>query len=160
MQRIGILVVCRANVCRSPMAQALLEQRASEAGIARSLRIRSAGTHAGRGGQKPDPRVLRTLAAHGVSVGRIRSRQVETKDFAAHDYLLALDDAIERHLAERSPAELQQRIHPLLRFAPELVETEVPDPYFGNQAGFERVFGLLDAGVSGFLAYIRRTHGI
>lgn len=158
--RIGILVVCRANVCRSPMAQALLEQRAAEAGIARALQIRSAGTHAGRGGQKPDPRALRTLAAHGITVRRIRSRQIGDRDFGINDYLLALDDEVGRWLAEHCPPEQQHRLHSLLQFAPELGETVIPDPYFGNQAGFERVFGLLDVGVNGFLAHVRSSHGL
>ena len=153
-------MVCTANICRSPMAEGLLLLHAGRAGLGRAIVVQSAGTHVGRGGQRPDARAERAAASVGADLGRMRSRQVQGRDFVRHDLILGMDDSNRRYLLEASPAEHAHKLALLMDFAPETGVTEVPDPYFGNYAGFERVLALLEAGVDGLLRRIREECSI
>lgn len=159
VKKIEVLMVCRANICRSPMAEALLAWHLRRAGLQRRVRVDSAGTHVARGGERPDARALRAVASLGADAGRIRSRALLADDFERHDHLVALDGGNHEHLRRSCPPELSHKLHLLLEFAPETGLVEVPDPYFGNQAGFERVLELVNAGTAGLLLWLRRQHG-
>lgn len=146
-----VLFVCTANVCRSPMAAVVAEHLARQAGLAAALRIDSAGTRAGAIGTSPDPRARAALERRGYSVSPRRPRRIHPRDFEAFDLLLAMDrDNIAdlRRLSGYGPG---IKIRLLLDLAPELAGQEVPDPYYGNAEGFERVLDLCEAGVRGLL---------
>lgn len=155
MKKVSILMVCRANVCRSPMAEGLLLLRAAREGLGKTLVVQSAGTHVRVGGQRPDARAQRAAAAVGADLGWMRSRQVQGRDFARHDYILGMDESNRRYLLEVCPVEQIRKVALILDFAPETGVAEVPDPYFGNYAGFERVLELLEAGVAGLLRHVQ-----
>lgn len=155
MKKLSILMVCTANICRSPMAEGLLLLHAGRAGLGRAVVVQSAGTHVGLGGQRPDARAQRAAASVGADLSRMRSRQVQARDFAQHDYILGMDGNNRRYLLEACPAEHAHKLALLMDFAPETGLAEVPDPYFGNYAGFERVLELLEAGVAGLLRHVQ-----
>ena len=148
-------MVCRANICRSPMAEGLLLLRAEREGLGKLLVVESAGTHVRLGGQRPDARAQRAVAGRGADISRLRSRQIQGKDFARHDLILGMDDTNRRYLLQACPAEHSDKVALLLGFAPEAGLEEVPDPYFGNYAGFERVLELLEASVTGLLRHVQ-----
>lgn len=155
MKKLSVLMVCTANICRSPMAEALLRLRLEQAGLQRRVRVQSAGIQVQRGGARADARAQKAVASLGADASRIRSSALQEADFARHDYIVGMDAGHRDHLQHRCPAEFVPRVHLLLEFAPETGEIEVPDPYFGNFAGFERVLGLIDAGVNGLLLQLR-----
>ena len=76
---------------------------------------------------------------------------VEPADFERFDWMLAMDEANLRWLRKQLPAGATVRTELLLEQAPQLGLTEVPDPYYGSPAGFERVLDLIEAGCDGFL---------
>jgi len=158
LRKVSVLMVCTANICRSPMAAGLMVLHAERAGLARSLVVHSAGTHVRVGGQKPDARALRAAAAVGVDLGRARSRQLEPKDYERHDYLIGMDERHRSFLLGHCPANEAYKVALVMDFALDAAAPEVPDPYFGNYAGFERVLALLDSGVQGLLRHIRERH--
>lgn len=82
----NILVLCTANVCRSPMAQALLVRRLAAVGAAGS--VRSAGLL--RAGEPPPPEVIRAMTAYRLDVTAHRSRVVSAADLSAADLVLAM----------------------------------------------------------------------
>jgi protein-tyrosine phosphatase len=82
----GIVVLCTANVCRSPMAAALLARRLSELGAA--ARVRSAGML--RGGDPPYPEVISVMAGYGIDIAAHRSRVACAADLAHANLVLAL----------------------------------------------------------------------
>jgi protein-tyrosine phosphatase len=155
VKKLSILMVCTANICRSPMAEGLLLLHAGRAGLGKALVVQSAGTHVKLGGQRPDARAQRAAASLGADLGRLRSRQVQGRDFIRHDLILGMDAGNKRYLLEACPAEHTHKVALLLDFAPETGTGEVPDPYFGNYVGFERVLELLEAGVAGLLRHVQ-----
>ncbi|MBV5298730.1 MAG: low molecular weight phosphotyrosine protein phosphatase [Rhodoferax sp.] len=152
-----ILLVCMANVCRSPMARLVLQQLASQFAPALELEIDSAGTHVKNHGKRPDDRVVSVLSSRGYKVGKSRSRQVRNDDFERFDLILAMDFANLETLTRRCPAVHCHKLNLFLSFAPETGVTEIPDPYFGNLAGFERVLDLCEAGARGIITKVAYT---
>ncbi len=148
-----LLMVCMGNICRSPMAQIVTLQLAEQAGLGRNIQVDSAGTHAGRGSEPPDPRAKTVLAARGYAIGKIRSRQVGEQDFERYDLILAMDQANLNDLRSLCPNEYTHKLRLFLEFAPELELREVPDPYYSNLQGFERVLELCEAGARGLVEH-------
>ncbi|MCB1701939.1 MAG: low molecular weight phosphotyrosine protein phosphatase [Pseudomonadales bacterium] len=151
----SILTVCAANVCRSPMAEGIFREELRRLGLHRKIRVDSAGTHATQAGRRADPRALRVCADQGINLSGCRARQVKEEDFGRFDYLLAMDRRNEQWLLEHSPEPYRGRISLLASWAPGAGPEEIPDPYYGNQAGFDQVLSMLNAAVQGFLLQLR-----
>ncbi|MDR3368486.1 low molecular weight protein-tyrosine-phosphatase [Rhodoferax sp.] len=148
-----ILLVCMANVCRSPMALAVAQQLARNQGRTSKLRFDSAGTHV-PGAKRIDARAQAVLLKRQYTPGKTRSRQVSAKDFERFDLILAMDEANLAALKRLCPPTRHDTLRLLMSFAPELGVTDVPDPYYGDLAGFERVLNLIEAGIKGLLAQV------
>jgi protein-tyrosine phosphatase len=149
---IRILVVCMGNICRSPTASAVLQGEAQRRGVAQRVQIDSAGTYAGHKGEKADPRAIAVARAAGY--GRIeqeRARRVREQDFEQFDLILAMDRDNLMNLQLECPPEQAHKLHLFLEYAGIEPGGEVPDPYYGNQTGFERVLALCEAGARGVL---------
>lgn len=149
-----LLMVCMGNTCRSPMARAIACKLALEAGLEPGFEVDCAGTHADPLGERPDPRTVLTLARHGYDMGRARSRRIAAHDFHAFDLILAMDIHNLAELRRLCPAEHGHKLHLLLDFSEEIKEVEVPDPYYGNQEGFEQVLALCEAGIRSLIQHL------
>jgi len=151
-----ILMICMGNICRSPMAEGVLHALAQQQGRLGEIEMDSAGTHGNyHAGEPPDPRAVAVAAKRGYTqLPRQRSRQLLDADFERFDLLIAMDRQNLDNLRRQCPPEHQHKLHLLLEFAPQLGVDEVPDPYYGNVAGFERVLDLCESGVSGLLAHL------
>jgi len=148
-----ILMVCMGNVCRSPMAQAVASHMATQAGLARQIQIDSAGTRAVRGNQAADPRAKAVLLARGYVIGKGKSRQVVERDFERYDLILSMDQSNLNDLRRLCPGEHAHKLRLFLEFAGAVDTREVPDPYYGNVQGFERVLDLCETGARGLVTY-------
>ncbi len=146
----SILLVCRANVCRSPMAEALLRHRLEQLGLSHRVRIASAGTSA-VAGAPPDPRGRSVLAERGVPMTRRRSRPLNRRDYERYDHILAMDEEVLAMLQERCPTRWQERVQLVTRWQDGQAEKGIPDPYYGNLSGFERVCDLLEQALDAFI---------
>ena len=155
-----LLMVCMGNTCRSPMARAIACKLAVAAGLTPAFEVDCAGTHADPLGERPDSRAVLTLARHGYEMGRARSRPIAEQDFHAFDMILAMDTDNLVELRRLCPAQHEHKLHLLLVFAQEINEVEVPDPYYGNQEGFEQVLALCEAGIRSLIRHLlwRREH--
>lgn len=154
-----VLMVCTANICRSPTAEAVLQHRIQAAGLAAAVQVDSAGTHAGAQAYPPDERSIAHAARRGYDLRAVRARRVEPADFERADLVLAMD---ERHLAylhEACPPPLQYKLKRLMAFAPEGSPPVVPDPYYGGAAGFERVLDLIELACDGLVLYLHSAKG-
>ncbi|MEO7129736.1 MAG: low molecular weight protein-tyrosine-phosphatase [Rhodoferax sp.] len=152
-----LLMVCMGNVCRSPMAQVVTLRMAEQARLGRDIQIDSAGTHAGNGRETADPRAQSTLAARGYPACTSRARRVIERDFDQYDVILAMDQANLDELRRVCPAEHQHKLHLFLEFAQCIGGGEVPDPYYGNVEGFERVLDLCEAGARGLVTRLQEA---
>jgi len=155
MNKIKVLMVCMGNICRSPLAHGLLQHRVEEAGLTQMVEIDSAGTHAYHVGEPPDPRSQETALRRGVDLSGQRARKVSPKDFDYFDYILAMDVDNLAILKSLSPSEHQGKVQLFLDYARELPDTEVPDPYYGGESGFEHVYDLIESAANGLLKEIR-----
>ncbi|MCP4089326.1 MAG: low molecular weight phosphotyrosine protein phosphatase [Gammaproteobacteria bacterium] len=156
MTKIKILLVCTENICRSPMAQGILSQLLESEGLGRRCRVDSAGTHVSQAGSRPDQRAQRVAQTHNIDLSGMRARQIRKGDYSSYDYIVAMDQHNLEALRKSCPEANAETLCLLVDFAQELKLQEVPDPYYGNVAGFVRVFEILDAGLRGLLGHIRR----
>jgi protein-tyrosine phosphatase len=155
---VGVLFVCMGNICRSPTAQGIFRRFIRDAGLDQVIEIDSAGTHAYHLGEPPDLRAQETARQRGIDLGDLRARRVEPEDFERFDYVLAMDQDNYHSLCAICPPGMERRLNLLMDYAPQLRSREVPDPYYGGESGFERVFDMLEAAAEGLLADIRRRH--
>ncbi|MBM3567517.1 MAG: low molecular weight phosphotyrosine protein phosphatase [Alphaproteobacteria bacterium] len=156
--RIGVLFVCTGNICRSPTAEGVFRSQVHAAGLAERMAIDSAGTHDYHIGEPPDPRSQAHALRRGFDLSDLRARQLAPADFDRFRYLLAMDRGHVGLMRRMAPKHRQERIRLMLEFAPGGGAGDVPDPYYGGPAGFERVLDLIEAASAGLLAEIRRAH--
>ncbi|MEJ2274613.1 MAG: low molecular weight phosphotyrosine protein phosphatase [Woeseiaceae bacterium] len=142
-QKTGVLFVCMGNICRSPTAEGVFRHHAEQSGMAGRLHIESAGTHAYHVGEPADRRARAAAERRGISLDGIAARRVDTRDFERFDLILAMDEDNLARLHDESPDEHRHKLHLFLEFAGS-DQREVPDPYYGGAAGFERVLDLVE----------------
>lgn len=155
--RVGVLFVCMGNICRSPTAEGVFRHVLSEAGLAGRVRVDSAGTHAYHVGEPPDRRAQAAAQRRGISLADIRARRVSEADFSEFDYVIAMDRLNLHTLAEIAAEEYRNRLSLFLDYVSGS-DREVPDPYYGGAAGFERVLDLVEEASRGLLATLRSRH--
>ncbi|MGB5510125.1 MAG: low molecular weight protein-tyrosine-phosphatase [Woeseiaceae bacterium] len=149
-KEISVLFVCMGNICRSPTAEGVFRHHASEAGLSDRVFIDSAGTHAYHVGEPPDRRAIAAAERRGVSLRDLRARRVSDADFERFDYIIAMDEDNVARLREQGSPEHHSKVRLFLEFSAS-GEQDVPDPYYGGAAGFERVLDLVEDASRGLL---------
>jgi protein-tyrosine phosphatase len=151
-----ILVVCMGNICRSPIAEGVLRAKLAAAGLQQRVHIDSAGTHGYHSNEPPDPRAIRRAALRGYAIGGLRARPVAPADFDHFDWMLAMDDSNLAWLKQRQPDGSAVRLGRLLDHARQHPGVrEVPDPYYGPEAGFDQVLDLVEDACDGVVAQVQ-----
>ena len=135
-----VLIVCTANVCRSPLAEALLRDRLARAGAAHRVKVSSAGTRVAMPGRRPDPRLGPLLAERGVRLPRIRARQATPELLVRADRILVMARGHGEELEALARGALPQLA--LLDAA-----GEIADPYFADGETFRAVADQVAAAV-------------
>ena len=153
--RLQVLMVCAGNLCRSPMAEAVLRSQLAAAGLGQAVAVDSAGTHGFRRGTRPDPRAVSQAKLRGYTLDGIKSRPLEAADFHRFDCLLAMDRSNLAVLTERCPVELRDRLALLLGVNPDNALGEVPDPYFGPVQGFDAALDLIEPACARWVSVLR-----
>jgi len=141
------------NICRSPLAEGVARQKTCAAGLSGQLEFDSAGTHAYHVGESPDPRAQAVASRAGIDISGLRARRIKESDFSDFDWILAMDRDNLATLRRDCPPKHHGKLKLLLEFANNNPHDEVPDPYYGNLAGFERVLELCESGVSGLITH-------
>ena len=139
------------NICRSPTAHGVLEKMVADAGLAQHITVDSAGTHGYHVGEPPDGRAQQHAARRGYDLAAQRARRLVSRDFEEFDLVLVMDEANESHARPLCPPGQHHRLRRLTDFCSTTGAREVPDPYYGNAEGFERVMQLCEAGARGVL---------
>ena len=143
------------NICRSPTAEGVFRHYVAEAGLADRIHVDSAGTHAYHVGEPPDRRSQAAAARRGYSLDKIRARRVTNEDFTLFDYVIAMDRLNLATLRDRAEDEHEMKIGLFLEYSG-VDELDVPDPYYGGAAGFERVLDLVEDASQGLLKTLAR----
>lgn len=139
-----MLFVCTGNICRSPTAEGVMRALLERSGLAGE--VDSAGTMDYHVGDPPDRRSQAAAAARGYDLSPLRGRAVSEEDLERFDHVWVMDRGHLNRLRARHGDRPNVRLF-LEATAPEGVRArEVPDPYAGDAAGFERVLDLIEAG--------------
>lgn len=147
-----VLMVCTGNICRSPTAEAVLRSKLERAGLQRRVLVDSAGTTGFHVGEPPDARAQRHARERGYDLSALRARKVELADLERFDWVLAMDESHLDWLRALVPPGPGARLGLLMEHARRFAgEREVPDPYYGAPAGFERVLDLVEDACDGLL---------
>jgi protein-tyrosine phosphatase len=154
IKKTAVLMVCMGNICRSPTAEGVLRHRLAASGLADAVEVDSAGTHAHHIGNAPDERSQAHAARRGYDLGALRARRVTAADYEKFDYLLAMDWDNLALLEEDCPPRYRDKVGLMMRFARQHTAPTVPDPYYGGDAGFERVLDYLEDACDGLIDVI------
>jgi len=135
MEPTKILMVCLGNICRSPLAQGILESK-----ITSNTFIDSAGTAAYHVGNPPDPRSIAVAKQNGIPISQFRARKFTREDFKNFNHIYVMDQSNYKDVIGLAEIHAEQEKVSLL--LPD--KKEVPDPYYGGPEGFESCYSLLD----------------
>ena len=139
--RTKVLMVCLGNICRSPLAEGILQSKVNPERVL----VDSAGTGGYHIGERPDPRSIAIARTNGIEISRQRCRKFEVADFDAFDIIYAMDSSNYRDILRMAnTSDMAKKIKLLLEEA-DLDIKEVPDPYYGGDQGFENVFQMISA---------------
>ncbi len=147
----SLLFVCLGNICRSPIAEGVFRHIAAQRNLLNRFTIDSAGLGSWHIGHPPDDRAQAAMRSRGVEISGLRARRIVPADFERFDLILAMDRANRDALLKLAPKERQGKIHLLMDYAPNMCVHEIPDPFFGENNGFDYVGQLIDAACRGLL---------
>lgn len=149
------MTVCLGNICRSPMAEAVLRAKLAEAGLGERVAVESSGTAGWHEGSDADPRARATLADHGYPLQH-RARRFRGEWFDSMDLILAMDRANSEDLAflaEEVGVDAGQ-LRLLRSFDAQADAADVPDPYYGGNEGFVDVLRMVEAAADGVVEHV------
>jgi protein-tyrosine phosphatase len=138
-----VLVVCLGNICRSPLAEAILQKEATDAGL--NWVVESAGTNHYHIGEPPHHLSQKVALMNGYDISHQRARQFRTDDFENFDMIYALANDVRSDIIDMAGA--SYRPEKLDLFLQELYpgkEKDVPDPWYGPEPGYHEVFRLIE----------------
>ncbi len=139
-----ILMVCLGNICRSPLAEGILQKKIDEAGL--GWRVESAGTNGYHINEKPHHLSQKTALANGIDISHQRSRQFVKEDFARFDKIYAMaGDVIEEMEIIAGDKFNMSKVDLLLNEMYPGQNRDVPDPWYGPEAGYHKVFEMIDS---------------
>ena len=152
-----VLFVCLGNICRSPTADGIFRQLVMREKLDQKILVDSAGTGAWHIGKAPDSRTVAAAHQRGYDLSILRARQVNARDFAEFDYVLAMDKSNLSDLQRMKPSSYTGHLGLFLEFGSRDDYREVPDPYYSNNDGFELVLDLVEDAAQGLLNHIRKS---
>jgi protein-tyrosine phosphatase len=154
---VRVCFVCLGNICRSPTAEGVFRHPVAQAGLSSSFEIDSAGTADYHAGDAPDQRARAAGRRAGIVIDG-QARPFLRSDFARFDYVIAMDASNCRDLGFMAPSpEAAAKIRLLRSFDPDAEKgAPVPDPYYGDAAGFDHVLELCRTACQHLLEEIRR----
>ncbi len=152
-----ITMVCLGNICRSPMAAAVLANRTSD-WSAPKINVDSAGTSNWHVGEGPNPPSKKTWEAAGYNFDHVAS-QITEERMKKSDLILVMDRSNHRNvLALTEDSSLHNKVHLLRDFDYTIAgDREVPDPYSLPDSAFEEVLGMVERAVDGLLQELSRS---
>jgi len=138
---VKILMVCLGNICRSPLAHGILESKLPSD----QFYIDSAGTANYHVGDPPDRRSITVAKSHGIDISHQRGQQFKASFFDVYDYIYVMDEYNYEDVIRLARTEQDRlKIKLILEEDSSAKLKHVPDPYYGDETGFEYVFSVLD----------------
>lgn len=136
-----VLMVCLGNICRSPLAEGILQSKVSNTFVF----VDSAGTAAYHVGNLPDERSIAVASKYGIDISSQKARKFTVKDFDVFDVIYVMDASNYQNVLSlaRNQKDIQ-KVKMILNETHPGKKESVPDPYYGEGDGFEKVYKMLD----------------
>jgi len=135
-------MVCLGNICRSPLAEGILQHKIQERQL--GWEVDSAGTGNWHIGEPPDPRSIQIAQHYSIDITNQRARQFERQDFERYDLILAMDLSNYNNILRLADSkEAEEKVQLIMNYVDPKRNQSVPDPYW-NDDGFEQVFKMLE----------------
>lgn len=147
----SILFVCMGNICRSPLAEAIMRHKLLKAGI-KGVKLDSAGTIDHHAGEPPHHHSVSIAKENGVPI-RHKSRPVNEEDFIMFEIIFVMDHHNHRDLeAEFDDFIQDDQVHKVTKYLNgKGKNSNVPDPYYGTRKDYEKIYSLLDTACEAIL---------
>ncbi|MFS4468134.1 low molecular weight protein-tyrosine-phosphatase [Maribacter sp. 2210JD10-5] len=136
-----VLMVCLGNICRSPLAEGILQHKVNS----EQVFVDSAGTAGYHIGNAPDKRSIGVARKYGINISHQKCRKFSPSDFDAFDHIYVMDQSNYDDVIALSENTEQSSKVKLLLDEIKTIQNEVPDPYYGGADGFENVYHLIDS---------------
>lgn len=137
-----ILMVCLGNICRSPIAEGILKHKLKAKGI--NAIVDSAGTGGYHIGELPDKRSIAIAKKYDIDITDQRARKLRSIDYQEFDLIFAMDTYNYQDILKLAKPDEKKKIKMILNESHPNSNISVPDPYYGGEDGFEKVFQMLD----------------
>lgn len=154
-EKYKILFVCLGNICRSPMAETIMNKLIKENHLSNRIMVDSAGIIGFHAGEKADYRMRQHAYQRGYNITHI-SRPINISDFDEFDLIISMDESVYDSLLDKAPSiPHESKVVRMTDFCQIHTDaTHVPDPYYGGASGFEHVIDLLEDSCIGLLKYV------
>lgn len=149
-----VLALCLGNICRSPVAEALLRRELEAAGV--PAVVDSAGTGSWHIGNAADIRSQQVSERHGLKLSS-QARKLASRDFTQQDIIVAMDKQNYHDAAQLAPEAAKAQIVLMRDYDQQALGADVPDPYYGGPDGFEEMYQMLERSAKAFAAEAK-TH--
>ncbi len=158
---VRVLFVCLGNICRSPVAEGVFRSLARKNGLEGLFQIDSARTGAWHVGQAPDSRMCQTATKHRVDLTGQRARQFIERDLAEFDYVFAMDESNLRDILLHDREDrFHDRVELFRKYDPEPDDYQVPDPYYGGDGGFDKVYTIVERTARALIDHLSHVHDL
>ncbi len=138
-----ILMVCLGNICRSPLAEGILQDKAFKAGLTWS--IESAGTNSYHTGEPPHPLSQKVAKLNGIDISRQRARRFRAEDFVVYDKIYALANDVMDDIKRMAGKKFDTRkVNLLMNELYPGKNMDVPDPWYGPEPGYHEAYKLIE----------------
>lgn len=151
-----VLFLCMGNICRSPAGHCVFQHCVDQAGLSDQFEIDSAGTIGFHIGSPPDKRMQNAMRSRNIPIIG-KARQLNRDDLDHFDLILAMD---RENLKDARSLDTSGNLYPKIKlfcnYCTQNSETEVPDPYHGDEYGFQKVLDLIEDGCTNLLKELTR----
>ena len=138
-----ILMVCLGNICRSPLAEGILQHRANQFGL--NWTVSSAGTNGYHTGEAPHPLSQKVARINGVDISKQRSRNFVTEDFHRFDKIYAMSNDVIDDMKRITRNKFdEKKVDLLLNELFPGQNVGVPDPWYGPEPGYHEVYKMIN----------------
>lgn len=137
-----VLMVCLGNICRSPLAQGILESKVNPD----EIYVDSAGTAGYHVGNRPDTRSIKVAQKNGLDISHQTCRRFTVNDFNEFDFIYAMDFSNYQNILDLARTDADRnKVQMILNEIYPNSNRSVPDPYYGGESGFDDVYEMLEA---------------
>ena len=136
-------MVCLGNICRSPLAEGILQDKAFKTGL--TWHIESAGTNSYHTGEPPHPLSQKVARMNGIDISKQRARRFTAEDVQAYDKIYALAADVLEEMKRIAGKKMNgANVDLLMNELYPGQNRDVPDPWYGPEPGYHEVFKILD----------------